>query len=101
MLICKTIGTVVSTIKHDQLHSRKLLLVCIVSADGKSAGDPFVAIDAVGAGEDEVVLVATGSSARETSSTQGAPIDAVIIGIVDSTSASGRFLYHKTKDMNR
>ncbi|MEZ5664327.1 MAG: EutN/CcmL family microcompartment protein [Burkholderiaceae bacterium] len=98
MLICKTIGSVVSTMKHERLHSRKLLLVRTVSPNGKPMGDAFVAVDAIGAGEDELVLVSLGSAARETESTQGAPVDATIIGIVDSTAATGKFLYNKAKE---
>ncbi len=95
MLICRTTGTVVSTMKHDTLHSRKLLLVRRCTPDGKAAGDPFVAIDAIGAGEDEVVIVATGSAARETESTRSAPVDATIIGIIDSTAGAGKMAFAK------
>lgn len=95
MLICRTTGTVVSTMKHDTLHSRKLLLVRRCTPDGKAAGDPFVAIDAIGAGEDEVVIVATGSAARETESTRSAPVDATIIGIIDSTAVAGKMAFAK------
>ena len=87
---------VVSTIKEDRLHSNKLLLVQRASSDGTAAGEPFVAIDTVGAGEDELVLVVTGSAARETETTRGAPVDATIVGIIDSTSGGGKLTFSKT-----
>lgn len=96
MLICRTIGMVVSTIKDEHLHSNKLLLVQQASADGATAGEPFVAIDTVGAGEGELVLVATGSASRETEKTRGAPVDATIVGIIDSTSGGGKLTFSKT-----
>lgn len=97
MLICRTTGTVVSTIKHDTLHSRKLLLVRPCTPDGKAGGDCFVAVDAIGAGEDEVVIVATGSAARETEGFRSAPVDAVIVGIIDSTAVAGKDTFVKSK----
>lgn len=95
MLICRTTGTVVSTMKHDTLHSRKLLLVRSCTPDGQASGDPFVAVDAIGAGEDEVVIVATGSSAREADGMRSAPVDAVIVGIIDSTAVAGKVAFAK------
>ena len=95
MLICRTTGTVVSTMKHDTLHSRKLLLVRRCTPDGKAAGEPFVAVDVIGAGEDEVVIVATGSAARETEGMRSAPVDAAIVGIIDSTAVAGKTAFAK------
>lgn len=95
MLICRTTGTVVSTMKHETLYSRKLLLVRRCSPDGQAEGAPFVAVDAIGAGEDEVVIVATGSAARETEGTRSAPVDATIIGIIDSTAVAGKNAFTK------
>lgn len=95
MLICKTTGTVVSTVKHETLSSRKLLLVRRCTSEGEGFGEPFVAIDTVGAGEDEVVIVATGSAARETDNTRSTPIDAIIIGIVDSAAIAGKNTFTK------
>lgn len=96
MLICRTTGTVVSTVKHERLQSRKLLLVRRANPDGKTSGDPFVAVDAVGAGEDELVIVALGSSARESDATRSAPVDATIIGIIDSTAVAGKLVFAKS-----
>lgn len=89
-------GMVVSTIKEEGLHSNKLLLVQRASADGDATGEPFVAVDTVGAGEGELVLVATGSAARETEKTRGAPVDATIVGIIDSASSGGKLTFSKT-----
>lgn len=97
MLICKTTGTVVSTVKHEQLQGRKLLLVRRSGPDGKVSGEPFVAIDAVGAGEGELVIVTEGSGARVLDATRSAPVDATIIGIIDSTAVGGKLSFAKSK----
>jgi microcompartment protein CcmK/EutM len=97
MLICKTTGTVVSTVKHEHLHGRKLLLVRRSGPDGKVSGDPFVAVDTVGAGEGELVIVAEGSAARALDATRSAPVDATIIGIIDSTAVGGKLSFAKSK----
>jgi ethanolamine utilization protein EutN len=89
---------VISTIKDSGLRSNKLLLVRRASPDGKTTGDVFVALDTVGAGEDELVLVVLGSSARESQKTRGAPVDAAIVGIIDSTAGQGTPLYRKGID---
>jgi microcompartment protein CcmK/EutM len=100
MLICRTTGTVVSTVKHERLHGRKLLLVRRSAPDGKAVGDPFVAVDAVGAGEGELVIVAMGSAARELDTTRSAPVDATIIGIIDSTAVGGKLRFAKSNEAN-
>lgn len=97
-MICKTTGTVVSTMKHERLHSRKLLMVRRCTPEGTPTGDPFIAVDAIGAGEDELVIVAVGSAARETDGSQGAPVDATIIGIIDSTATGGHLSFAKSKE---
>ena len=73
----------------------KLLLVKYVDADGKQTGGQVVAVDAVGAGPDELVLVASGSSARQTKATDKRPCDAVIMAIVDSWDVDGTTKYRK------
>lgn len=98
MLICRTTGTVVSTVKHEHLHSRKLLLVRRANPDGKATGEAFVAVDVVGAGEGELVLVAVGSAARESETTKSAPVDAAIVGIIDSTAVAGKAIFAKSKE---
>lgn len=84
MIICKVVGSIVSTTKAEKLRGKKLLIVQpldmkTIEEDGK----PFVAVDTVGSGVGEVVLLVSGSSARQTEMTNGVPVDAAIVGIVD------------------
>lgn len=87
MQIARVIGTVVATQKHRKLESAKLLLVQPLGLDARPAGTPILAIDSVGAGVGEKVLVviegkAAGSALRRSA----APVDAAIIGIIDSVT---------------
>lgn len=95
MLTARVIGSVVSTIKVDDLRGSKLLVLRAVSPDDTLSGEPFVAVDAVGAGHGEVVLVAQGSAARVTDRTAQAPVDALIIGIIDSIEVDGQTTFRK------
>ena len=83
MFLGRVIGTVWSTKKDENLVGAKFLIVRELSLDLKEKERFVVAVDSVGAGEGEVVLVATGSSSRMTSFTKDKPVDAVIMGIVD------------------
>lgn len=97
MMVAKVLGTVVCTQKEARLEGTKLQLVCAVSVDGKKLeGKPLVAVDAVGAGPGEVVLLASGSSARQTAVTQNCPVDAVIMAIVDSVEYEGDTVFTKS-----
>ena len=83
MLVGKVVGTIVSTRKNEKLVGSKFMVVEPI----EKLGDPnakFVAIDNVGAGIGEVVLVATGSAARIGCNQENAPVDAAIVGIVDN-----------------
>lgn len=73
----------------------KFLLLRPLDAEGKETGAPVVAVDAVGAGPHEIVLFATGSSARQTEVTQNRPCDAVVMAIVDSWEVGGDHKYKK------
>jgi microcompartment protein CcmK/EutM len=95
MLIGRVVGTVVSTNKEQELQGLKLLLVRGADVEGKPTGSLVVAIDAVGAGVGEVVLYASGSSARQTQVTKDRPVDATIMAIVDSIEHEGRQTYAK------
>ncbi len=96
MIACKVVGTVVCTRKDEKLVGSKLQIVQPISmADQSADGKPLVAIDTVGAGEGEIVLVVSGSSARQTSRTQNTPVDAVIMAIVDSIEMEGKLVYRK------
>ena len=77
------VGSVVATRKDEKLEGLKLLLVRDLDVDLAPEKGYVVAVDAVGAGAGEVVLYATGSSARQTGMTDGRPVDAVIMAIVD------------------
>jgi microcompartment protein CcmK/EutM len=95
MLLAQVVGTVVSTRKDRGLLGLKLLLVREVDTKLEPTGNYVVAADAVGAGADEIVLIAQGSSARLTEVSREKPVDAVIVGIVDSVEMSGRDIYLK------
>jgi microcompartment protein CcmK/EutM len=83
MKMGRVVGSVVATRKDEKLEGLKLLLVRDLDVDLAPEKGYVVAVDAVGAGAAEVVLYATGSSARQTEATDGRPVDAVIMAIVD------------------
>lgn len=84
MLIGQVIGTVVASRKHDRLVGSKIQIVQPLSPhSGQAEGAPIVAVDVVGAGVGEQVLVATGSAARVAVDKPDSPVDAAIIGIID------------------
>ena len=99
MQLGRVVGNVVSTIKAPGLHAFKLLLVAPFGEDGPTPDcppvSPIVAIDLAGAGEGEVVLVATGSAARLPSGAEAAPTDAAIVAVVDTVRLADRTLYAK------
>lgn len=95
MLLGKVIGTLVATCKEPSLEGLKLLVVRACDIDGKPSGATVVAADAVGAGLGEVVLYASGSSARQTELTNNRPIDATIMAIVDEVVVAGERRYVK------
>lgn len=97
MVLGKVMGTVVSTRKEEALTGLKLLIVSELDTDLKTKGSFVVAADAVGAGVGEVVLYASGSSARLTDATREKPVDAVIMGIVDTLEINGKELYQKSE----
>lgn len=90
MKLGRIVGTVVSTRKDPSLDSLKLLIVENLTTELAREGGYVVAVDSVGAGLGEVILYATGSSARLTAATKDRPVDAVIMGIVDSFDVEGR-----------
>lgn len=86
MFIGKVSGTVVASRKVDGLSGFKLLLVKKLDLARKETGDFTVAVDVVGAGVGETVLVVSGSSSRQTERTDKKPVDAAIVGIIDSVT---------------
>lgn len=95
VLLAQVIGTVVSSRKEEALTGLKFLLLRGVDMDGKPSGSVVVAADAVGAGIGEMVLYASGSSARQTVATDKKPVDAVIMAIVDQWEVGGDLKYKK------
>ncbi|HHU48489.1 MAG: EutN/CcmL family microcompartment protein [Caldicoprobacterales bacterium] len=98
MYAARVIGTVVCTTKDEKLSGRKMQVVQPVNLlNLEDEGKPAVAIDTVGAGESEIVLVVGGSSARQTHLTNNTPVDAVIMAIVDYIDIEGNKIYDKHK----
>ncbi|WP_396625702.1 EutN/CcmL family microcompartment protein [Luteitalea sp.] len=90
MQVGTVVGTVVSTQKHAKLHGAKLLLVQPELPDGTAKGTPVLAVDSVGAGVGErVLLVIEGKAAGDALGRKGAPVDAAIVGIVDQLETNG------------
>ena len=98
MLIGKVVGSVVATHKDEKLENTKLMLVQILDHMGEPRSQYVVAVDAVGAGPGDVILYATGSSARQTVLTEGRPCDAVIMAVVDAWDLGGENVYEKWRD---
>ena len=84
MLLGKIVGTVVATRKDPRLVSNKLLLARQIDPRGNADGVPLVAVDTVDAGVGETVLIVSGSSARMASGMKDCPVDAAIVGIIDT-----------------
>jgi microcompartment protein CcmK/EutM len=95
MQLGRVVGTLVSTRKDERLSGLKFLVVRDLSLEMAEQPSGLVAADAVGAGLGEVVLYATGSSARQTAATDGRPVDAAIMAIVDSFDVGGVERYRK------
>jgi microcompartment protein CcmK/EutM len=96
MLICKVVGVAISTVKDEDIRGLKLLVVREATHTGEVVGRPLVAADAVGAGVGELVLIAQGSSARQTTLTRDRPVDAVIMAILDSLEVDGTVSFRKS-----
>ncbi len=104
MFVAKVTGSVVSTEKVETMRGQKLLIVEPYRIEQKkrdtltTTGRTFVAVDTLGAGEGDYVLIVQGSSARFTPETQKLPIDCVVIGIVDSVNVEKKSVYNRTND---
>ena len=95
MLLGRVVGTVVASRKEPLMEGMTLLLVRQIDVDDSETGGYVVAVDSVGAGVGEVVLYASGSSARQTAITKDRPCDAVIMAIVDTWEVGGDVVYTK------
>lgn len=106
MFLARVIGSVVSTKKDDTMRGRKLLLLRPLLVDEDNPGkfrtgqNTIVAVDNLGAGKDEVVLFCQGSSARQAEGLKQLPVDAAVIGIVDTVEVLGRQVYNARGDEN-
>jgi ethanolamine utilization protein EutN len=89
MIIAKVVGTVVATRKDERLVASKLLVARPLDPSGKPDGNYLVAIDTVDAGFGETVLIVSGSSARMAAGLKDCPVDAAIVGIVDTIDTPG------------
>ena len=95
MLIAKVVGSVVATQKDDKLENLKLLVLQVHGHSNEPKDQYVVAVDSVQAGVGDMVLYATGSSARQTRLTDGKPCDAVVMAVVDSWDVDGTNVYEK------
>ena len=98
MVLAKVVGTVVATQKDASLEGLRMMVCKPVDIDGQEKSGLVVAVDAVGAGVGELVMYATGSSARQTTVTRDRPCDAVIMAIVDQWEVNGTYKYKKDED---
>ncbi len=96
MLIARVVGSAVSTIKDENLRGLKLLVVQEATPTDELHGEPFIAADTVGAGEGELVVIVVGSAARQTNKTRDYPVDAAIIGILDSLEVANQVTFLKS-----
>ena len=95
MQIGKVVGSVVATQKDEKLENLKLLVVQVHDPNNEPTASYVVAADSVQAGTGDMVLYATGSSARQTNLTENRPCDAVVMAIVDSWDLGGDNVYEK------
>lgn len=95
MLLGRVAGTLVASRKEATMEGLKFLVIRQVDVDGEDTGGYVVAADAVGAGVGEIVMFATGSSARQTQATRDRPCDAVVMAIVDTWEVGGDVKYTK------
>lgn len=96
MKIARVVGVTICTLKDPRLENSKMLIVCDADNAGKIVGDPYIAQDIVGAGPDELVVVVQGSSARMAAGDNNRPIDAAIVGILDSLQFDGQTTFKKS-----
>jgi len=96
--LARVTGTVVATRKEPRLRGFKILLTQLAAPDGTPDGAAVVALDSVGAGEGELVLLVRGSSARLACELEHFPVDAVILGIVDQVTQDGSTVFMKDDD---
>jgi len=100
MQIARVKGNVVSTNKTEKMVGLKLLVVKPIDIETfEEKGSLLVAIDAIGAGEGEVVMLVGGSSSRQTAMTDNKPVDLSIVAIIDSIDLDGKRIFEKFKEV--
>ena len=95
MIFGKIMGTVVSTQIDEGIKGKKCLLVQTCNYKGEADNNYLVAVDLVGAGVEEIVIISQGSSARQTEITYQKPVDCVIVGIVDLVKKHDKIVFKK------
>ncbi|MBI3160046.1 MAG: EutN/CcmL family microcompartment protein [Chloroflexi bacterium] len=96
MQIARVVGTTISTVKDPRVRGRKLLLCQPTDVTGKEVlGRSFAAVDVVDAGTGDLVLVCHGSAARQTPQTKDAPVDSVVMAVLDSMELDGATVFRK------
>ena len=96
MRIARVIGTTISTIKDEKVRGSKLLILRQTDETGEITGNPYVAVDLVDAGVDDLVLTGHGSSARQTYQTKDCPVDAVVMAVIDHLEVDGEVVFRKS-----
>lgn len=97
MELARVEGSVVATAKNDRLEGHKLLLVNLVGLDLKPTSNFLVAVDSVGAGDGEIVIVVRGSSARQSARLANIPTDTSIVAIIDTIEYRKKIVYQKNE----
>lgn len=95
MKIVQVVGVAISTQKSPRLEGSKLLLVQDADPSGKTSGETYIAQDVVGAGQGELAFVVEGSTARVASGDRENPVDAAIVGILDSLAVNDKITFQK------
>ena len=97
MELARVEGSVVATAKNDRLDGHKLLLVNLVGPDLKPTSNFLVAVDSVGAGDGEIVIVVRGSSARQSEQLANIPTDTSIVAIIDTIEYRKKIIFKKNE----
>ena len=95
MIIARVIGSTISTIEDPKVKETKLLLCRPTNSAGEETGKAYVAIDLVDAGTGDLVLTCHGSAARQTFLTKDAPVDAVIMAVIDHLEVDGEIVFRQ------
>ncbi len=95
MILGKVVGTVVSSTINDGMEGSRYLLIEKTDQYGKKKGDYLVALDVIGAANDELIMVTEGSPSRETPLTINKPVDALVVGIIDMIDENNQVVYRK------